>query len=39
MALARIESMLAVLCQFVEETPEGPILRSRPKRTKAEVET
>ena len=34
MALARIESMLAVLCQFVEETPEGPILCVRPVRVR-----
>ena len=38
-ALARIESLLAMLCEFVEDTPEGPILRSRPKKTKAEGDT
>ncbi len=30
MALARIESLLTMLCEFVEDTPEGPILCVRP---------
>jgi len=29
-ALARIESLLGMLCEFVEDTPEGPILCVRP---------
>ncbi len=29
-ALARIESLLIMLCEFVEDTPEGPVLCVRP---------
>ena len=33
-ALARIESLLGMLCEFVEDTPEGPILCVRPVRVR-----
>ncbi len=31
-ALARIESLLIMLCEFVEDTPEGPVLCVSPVR-------
>ncbi len=34
MALARIESLLAMLCGFVEDTPAGPIFRVNRAQTK-----
>ena len=36
MALNRIESMLIALCEFVEETPAGPIFWANRAQTKHE---
>ena len=33
-ALARIESLIGMLCEFVEDTPEGPILCVSPVRVR-----